>query len=164
MVKFIQRYKALRIQRAHMNAWLRVEDTKEWRKRKQKSQVVFGEEVEGPSFRDYRVQNADMAGADNKEVVEDREAKERERREEEDEAAEGLQVQLEKRGKARADADNHVVYPDPTLSIAVNPNAGCMTGLDIVAKHGATDLIRALHVYLKKNTTHRSLPDFFLPT
>ncbi|KAG8728510.1 hypothetical protein FRC10_004878, partial [Ceratobasidium sp. 414] len=164
MVKFIQRYEVLRIQRAHMNAWLGVEDTKERRKWKRKSRVVFGEEVEGPSFRDYGVQNADMAGVENEEVVKDREAEEQERREEEDEAAEGLQVRLEKRGKARADADDHVVYPDPTLSIAVNPNAGRMTGLDIVAKHGATDLIRALHVYLKKNTTRRSLPDFFLPT
>ncbi|KAG8682413.1 hypothetical protein FRC08_014980, partial [Ceratobasidium sp. 394] len=108
MVKFIQRYEALRIQRAHMNAWLGVEDPKVRRKRKQKSRVVFGEEVEGPSFRDYGVQNADMAGADNEEVVEDREAEELERREEEDEAAEGQQVQLEKRRRAGADADEHV--------------------------------------------------------
>ncbi|KAG8726208.1 hypothetical protein FRC10_007388, partial [Ceratobasidium sp. 414] len=139
-----KRYEVLRIQQAHMNAWLGVEDTKERRKWKWKSWVVFGEEVEGLSFRDYGVQNADMAGVENKEVVEDREAEERE--------------------KARADADDHVVYPDPTLSIAVNPNAGRMKGLDIITKHGATDLIQALHIHPKKNTTRCSLPDFFLPT
>ncbi|KAG9079838.1 hypothetical protein FRC06_007410, partial [Ceratobasidium sp. 370] len=161
MVKFIQRYEALRIQRAYMNTWLGVEDTNQRRKRKRKSRVVFGEDVEGPSFKKYGAQSADMAGADEEE---DQEAEELERLEEEDEAAEGLRVQLEKRGRAGADAGEHVVYPDPTLSIAVNPNAGRMKGLDIFSKHGATDFIRALHIYLKKNTTRHSLPDFFLPT
>ncbi|KAG8734101.1 hypothetical protein FRC10_011942 [Ceratobasidium sp. 414] len=164
MVKFIQRYEALRIQRAHMNAWLGAEGTNKWRKRKRKSRVVYGEDVEGPGFRDYGVQSADMAGADKEEAVEDREAEELERQEEEDEVAEGLQVQLEKHGRPGAGADEHVVYPDPTLSIAINPNAGRMKGLDIIAKHGATDFIQALHTFLKKNTTRQSLPDFFLPT
>ncbi|KAG9079990.1 hypothetical protein FRC06_007208, partial [Ceratobasidium sp. 370] len=126
MVKFIQRYEALQIQRAHMNSWLGVKDTNERRKWKRGSRVVFGEEVEGPEFRDYGVQSADIAGEDNEQTVEDREAEELERQEEEDEAAEGLQVRLEKHGRPRADAGEHVVYPDPTLSITVNPNAGRM--------------------------------------
>ncbi|KAG9079934.1 hypothetical protein FRC06_007298 [Ceratobasidium sp. 370] len=161
MVKCIQRYEALQIQRAYMNTWLGVEDTNQQRKRKRKSRIVFGEDVEGPSFKKYGAHSADMAGADKEE---DQEAEELERLEEEDEVAEGLRVQLEKRARARADAGEHMVYPDPTLSIAVNPNAGRMKGLDIISKHGATDFIWALQIYLKKNMTHQSLPDFFLPT
>jgi hypothetical protein len=61
------------------------------------------------------------------------------------------------RMRTAADARQHVVYPNPTLSIAARPTSGRLRGTDIVTKHGATNLISALHIYLGKHGT-RKLP------
>ncbi|KAG8737371.1 hypothetical protein FRC10_008286, partial [Ceratobasidium sp. 414] len=58
----------------------------------------------------------------------------------------------------------HAVYPNPTLSIALKPTAGRVRGLDLVTKYGATELIPALHRYLKRHATRQNLPSNFLPT
>ncbi|KAG9073823.1 hypothetical protein FRC06_011124 [Ceratobasidium sp. 370] len=170
MVKFIQRYEALRIHQAHMNTWLEIDDDGGGRKRGRKSRVVYGEEVEGPLLRGHEAQSISTAGAAEEDASDDGdgtgdcETQDLEQREEEEKAAEGLRVWLGKHGGPRMDAHQHMVYPDPTLSIAVNPGAGRVRGLDIIDQYGATDLIWALGSYLKKNTTRQHLPHFFLPT
>ncbi|KAG9087826.1 hypothetical protein FRC06_002349 [Ceratobasidium sp. 370] len=153
MVKFIQRM-----------------STNGGREQRKKSCVVYGKEVKGPMLDEHRAQSITVVGAAEEDTVGsgdsdgDGEAKELEQQEDDDEAAEGLQIRLEKGGRPRTNASEHMVYLDPTLSIAVNLSAGQVKGFDIIDKYGATDFIRALHLYPKKNMTHRSLPDFFLPT
>ncbi|KAG8737219.1 hypothetical protein FRC10_008451 [Ceratobasidium sp. 414] len=161
MVKFVQRYEALRIHRAHMDRWLGIVRTGANRRRR-KSRVVFGEDVEGPLLKEYETQ-ARGSGIGAGDGDGEDEGEEQERREEQDEAAEGPQVQLEGR-RRESDADRHVVYPNPTLSIAVNANGGRLQGHDIIDKHGAVDFIKALHVYLNKHPTRDNIPNFFLPT
>ncbi|KAG9091537.1 hypothetical protein FS749_016465, partial [Ceratobasidium sp. UAMH 11750] len=145
MVRFMRRYEALRIHCAHLNAWLGIDGTGRRKKRKRKSRVVYDED-EDPT-REGQSTNPIGAAQDT-----------------EDEEAEGPEVRLEKNGRLGTDATKHVIYPDPTLSIAIKPGAGRVKGLDIIGEYRATDFIQALHIYLKKNTTRRSLPNFFLPT
>ncbi|KAG8734472.1 hypothetical protein FRC10_011708 [Ceratobasidium sp. 414] len=164
MVKFVQRYEALRIHRAHMDRWLGVtEEAANRRRRGWKSRVVLDEEeVECPRQSGEAIQASEGTGM--AEVEGDIEAEEREHLEEEDEAAEGPKAQLRGRRRTGPDAKQHVVYPDPALSIAVKPSAGRISGAGIVDKYGAPNFVRSLHAYLKKHTTRKHLPSFFLPT
>ncbi|KAG8738093.1 hypothetical protein FRC10_007286 [Ceratobasidium sp. 414] len=160
MVKFVQRYEALRIHRAHMDRWLGVtEEAANRRRRGRKSRVVLDEEVEAIQASEGTGM-AEVEGETECNI----EAEEKERLEEEDEAAEGPKVQLEGRRRMGPDANQHVVYLDPALSIAVQPSAGRVSGADIVGKYGALNFVRSLHTYLKKHTTRKHLPSFFLPT
>ncbi|QRV89046.1 hypothetical protein RhiJN_17064 [Ceratobasidium sp. AG-Ba] len=67
------------------------------------------------------------------------------------------------RMRTAADARQHVVYPNPTLSIALKPTVSRVRGLDLISKYGATNIVPALQTYLKKHGT-RQLPTDFLPT
>ncbi|KAG9103426.1 hypothetical protein FRC06_010844, partial [Ceratobasidium sp. 370] len=118
----------------------------------------------GPLWKEYETQTGGggRRAGDGDGDGED-EGEEQERREEQDEVAEGPQVQLEGR-RRELDGDRHVVNPNPTLSIAVNPNGGQLQGHDIIDAYGAVHLIKALHMYLKKHPTRDSIPDFFRPT
>ncbi|KAG9080792.1 hypothetical protein FRC06_006159, partial [Ceratobasidium sp. 370] len=171
MVRFIQRYEALRIQRAYMNSWLGITEVDAKAKRRaRRSRIVYEEEEAIQTGAGAGISGDEAGNEAGNEVGDeagdcDTEAEERERREEEDEEAEGPKVQLEgRRRRTGSDANKDVVYPDPALSIAVKPSGGRISGADIVDKYGATDLIRSLHVYLKRHTTRKYLPSFFLPT
>ncbi|KAG8734649.1 hypothetical protein FRC10_011596 [Ceratobasidium sp. 414] len=67
------------------------------------------------------------------------------------------------RMRMAAEARQHMVYPNPMLSIAWKPTAGRVRGIDIIAKYRATDFVPALHAYLNVHGTWR-LPPNFLPT
>ncbi|KAG8731844.1 hypothetical protein FRC10_001428 [Ceratobasidium sp. 414] len=159
MVKFMQRYEALRIQRAYVDRFLgSIASARERRE----SRVVYGEEVdvqtgggEGPSG------YAGRSGTGEK--VAGRAEGEEEEREAEAEAAEGEKVRLAGGRRATSDVNGHVVYPNPMLSIALRPTAR-VRGLDIITKYGATGLIHALHKYLKKHGKRPNFPTAFLPT
>ncbi|KAG9096299.1 hypothetical protein FRC06_008818, partial [Ceratobasidium sp. 370] len=172
MIKFIQRFEALRIHRARMNAYLgRVpsEDTK-----RRKSRVIYEEDEVGASWEapaghvdmahtggnGGNVSNVGNRGMGGVGAGEGKDDEDEEDEEDEDEE----QVHFAGRMKTTADARRHVVYPDPTLSIALKPTAGRVRGLDLVAKYGTTDLVHALHHYLKRHATRQNLPTNFLPT
>ncbi|KAG9074491.1 hypothetical protein FS749_013948 [Ceratobasidium sp. UAMH 11750] len=162
MVKFIQRHEALRIHRAYMQRFLGVNNAE---RRRRNGRVIYGEEVEGPRPEQegppepVRVTSREGGGecGDGGEDTEDEE----ERLEGEDEAAEGEKASLEG-GKAVSDANEHVVYPNPTLSIALRPTAH-VRGLDLIANYGTSDLIHALHTFLKHETQGK-YPTAFFPT
>ncbi|KAG8701684.1 hypothetical protein FRC09_005197, partial [Ceratobasidium sp. 395] len=80
-----------------------------------------------------------------------------------DEGEDDEQQHYQGRMRTATEAREHVVYPNPTLSIALKPTVSRLRGIDIVAKYGAADLVSALHAYLKKHGT-RQLPTEFLPT
>ncbi|KAG9094663.1 hypothetical protein FRC06_010601, partial [Ceratobasidium sp. 370] len=156
MVKFVQRYKALQIHRAYVDRFPGIAGSG---RGPRKSQVVYEEEVEGPAPGEHVGRSAIISGKGGGEG--EGEGVEVEGRlEGEDEAAEGEKVPLE---GSRSDANEHVVYPNPTLSIALWP-AVRLRGLDIIAKYGATDLIHALHMFLKNHPAQRKHPTTFLPT
>ncbi|KAG9089079.1 hypothetical protein FS749_001637, partial [Ceratobasidium sp. UAMH 11750] len=81
---------------------------------------------------------------------------------EEDEDEE--QIHFAGRMKPTEDTRQHVVYPNPALSIALKPTAGQVRGLDLMTKYGATDSVHALHHYLRRHATRQNLPANFLPT
>ncbi|KAG8707606.1 hypothetical protein FRC08_000391 [Ceratobasidium sp. 394] len=160
MIKLLQRYEAMRIQRARMDAYLgRVapDGTKRrW------SCVVYEEEGDmswQTSIGHVATGNVEQAenGKSNKDEDEDEDKDDEDEDEEE-------QVHFPGRMKTSADARRHAVYPNPTLSIALKPTAGRVRGLDLVTKYGATDLIPALHRYLRRHATRQNLPSNFLPT
>ncbi|KAG8702242.1 hypothetical protein FRC09_004849 [Ceratobasidium sp. 395] len=169
MIKFIQRYEALRIHRARMNTYLgrtAVEGDK-----RRPSHVVYGED-EDPFHPGCEVSVGHAASgfaeeypnkphnrpggiAGNGDENDDSEN---------DEEEDAEQVHFPGRMQTARDARRRVVYPNPTLSIGVKPTAGRVRGLDIAAKYGATGLIPALHAYLKKHGTRKDFPRNFLPT
>jgi hypothetical protein len=176
MIKFFQRYEALRIHRARMNVYLgRVSNEGDKRRR---SLVVYGEDEDVPfepawepimgagrntasSAQSGRAETGDVGGSEELVggVVDTGEDEDEENDEDEDED----QQHYPGRMRTAADARQHVVYPNPTLSIAVRPTSGRVRGTDIVAKYGATNLIAALHTYLGQHAT-RKLPPNFFPT
>ncbi|KAG8738272.1 hypothetical protein FRC12_016817 [Ceratobasidium sp. 428] len=162
MVTFMQRYEALRIHRAYMNRWLGIDGRRGRRKR---SQVVYGEEVEGPLPKGQSAGSADSnsTGAGEDEGEGDAEAEEREHRERADEEAEGPQVELQRDGEAASEVNQHVVYLEPTQSIAVKAPAR-VQGIIMADKYGAKDFIPALHAYLNKTKPRENIPKFFFPT
>ncbi|KAG8727188.1 serine/threonine protein kinase [Ceratobasidium sp. 414] len=91
------------------------------------------------------------------------EGEEQERWERQDEVSEGPQAKVESGWREQLDANGSVVYPKPTLLIAVAPNCQ-IQGQEIIDKHGATDFVKALHVFLKKHPTWDNIPSHFLPT
>ncbi|KAG9091640.1 hypothetical protein FRC06_000483, partial [Ceratobasidium sp. 370] len=112
MIKFLQRYEAMRIQRGHMNAYLgRV--APDGAKRRW-SRVVYGED-EGTLWQASvghvaaeNVEKRDIsAGEDEGEGDEDAE-------DDEDEEEDEEQVHFPGRMKTTADARRHAVYPNPT--------------------------------------------------
>ncbi|KAG9079664.1 hypothetical protein FS749_008328 [Ceratobasidium sp. UAMH 11750] len=166
MIKFLQRYEALRIHRAKMDTYLG-RPIPEGRKRR-KWRVVLGEDEDAPfhpSWQPAGGQTAmgqpEMDDGDGVNVSGHVNG-----HEEADEAEEGEDEDQEHfpgRMRTAADARQHVVYPNPTLSIARKPTAGRVRGLDIIAKYGAVDFVPALHAYLNVHGTRR-LPFNFLPT
>ncbi|KAG8696846.1 hypothetical protein FRC08_006902 [Ceratobasidium sp. 394] len=162
MIKFIQRIEALRIHRARMDAYLgRVvpDDAK-----RRKSRVVYEEEdvswqaSAGHVVTECNVEQPAHAGQGEGRGKGDGDGSDNE--EEEDEE----QVHFAGRMKTTMDARQHAVYPNPTLSIALKPTAGRVRGLELMTKYGATDLVRALHHYLKWHATRQNIPPNFLPT
>ncbi|KAG8731278.1 hypothetical protein FRC10_001910 [Ceratobasidium sp. 414] len=81
----------------------------------------------------------------------------------EEEGEDEDQQHLPGRMQTAADARQHVVYPNPTLSITQKLTVGHVRGLDIIAKYRAVDFVPALHAYLNIHGTQR-LPTNFLPT
>ncbi|KAG8729278.1 hypothetical protein FRC12_021088 [Ceratobasidium sp. 428] len=174
MIKFCQRYEALRIHRARMNKYLgRVAATGEQRRQ---SRVVYGEDEDAP-FRPAREGKTGHAasqyatggmGAGDEAVDENAANGEGgdgdEGLNDDNEGEDGEQRHFRGRMRTAADARQHVVYPNPTLSIARKPTVSRVRGLDIIAKYGATDFVSALHAYLKKYGTRPNLPTNFLPT
>lgn len=166
MVTFMQRYEALRIHRTYMNEWCGT--VGDWRTRTRRTRVIYDEEDEGTMRREPEpsLPNVVGGGGDNGDGGSDDEDGniatvdlEAQRRD----TARGA-VGLARNGKIPSDADRHVVYPDPKLSIAVEPTAGRVRGDHIVATHGASDFISALHTYLKAHKTRRYVHKNFLPT
>ncbi|KAG9097486.1 hypothetical protein FRC06_007493 [Ceratobasidium sp. 370] len=127
------------------------------RKGPRKSRVVYNEDEDEPEPEGVA---AAMANSEVVKVVKEDEAG---RLEEEDKAAEGEKVQL-KGDRGVSDAKEHVVYPNPTLSIARRLTAGLLRGLDIISNYGTTNLIPVLHLYLKNHATRKNYPTTFLPT
>jgi hypothetical protein len=167
MIKFLQRYEALRIHRARMNAYLgRVSIKKEKRRR---SRVVYGEDEDVPfepawelsGVQTGRTETGNAGGSDEYVggVIDTGEDENGDDDEDEDED----QQHYPGRMQTAADARQHVVYPNPTLSIAVRPTSGRVRGIDIATKYGATNLVSALHTYLGQHAT-RKLPPNFFPT
>ncbi|KAG8713982.1 hypothetical protein FRC09_018121, partial [Ceratobasidium sp. 395] len=176
MVVFIQRYEALRIHRAYMNRWLGIEHGWNGRRQRRRSRVVFGEEVEGPMTGVWGGggsgdgqgvcghSSGDGGGDGDGENEGEDEGEEQERREQEEREADGPLMQLENNQGTVPDADQHVVYPSPHVSIPITPTAGSVQGLDIIGTYGAADLIPALHQYLNKNKPRQNIPSTFFPT
>jgi hypothetical protein len=177
MIILLQRYEALRIHRARMDAHLgrlSVEGN-----RRRRSRVVYGQDedvpfqpawepvaepsrVNGKSAKaGYANNNEESIGSgfEAREDEDEDEAEDEDNDEDEDED----QQHYPGRMQTAADARRHVVYPNPTLSIAVKPTCGRVRGIDIMGKYGALDLIPALHAYLDEHGT-RKLPPNFLPT
>lgn len=167
MVIFMQRYEALRIHRAYIDEWLGVVD--DGRRRKRRSRVVYGEEVEGAEGTIR--QESQLGGLGSGGVADivgnggddDEDEGSEESREEQEQEAEGTKVQLERGASAKSDAD-HVVYLNPTLFLAAQPTAGQVRGDRIVATHGAIDFLSALHSFLRSHKTRRYVHKNFLPT
>ncbi|QRW03803.1 hypothetical protein RhiLY_02802 [Ceratobasidium sp. AG-Ba] len=169
MIRFIQRYEALRIHRAQINTYLgRVSGPNE---RQQRGRVVYGEDEEVPfqptwelnkhvaTEGDGRSEEAWRGSANRYGVAIEGDDDGRVDEEDEDEDQEHYPGRM----RTAAEARQHVVYPNPTLSIAAKPTTGRVRGIDIATKYGATDLISALHSFLNKHST-RKLPPLFLPT
>jgi hypothetical protein len=179
MIGFIQRYEALRIHRARMDAYLgrlSVEGDK-----RRRSRVVYGEDEDVPFDPAWEAsaQHNEPSGA-GRESTKSRQANgydepidgsvdaggEDEGGDDDDDNDEGEdedQQHYPGRMRTAADARQHVVYPNPTLSIAAKPTTGRVLGVDIISKYGAANLIPALHAYLNEHGT-RKLPPNFLPT
>ncbi|QRW14314.1 hypothetical protein RhiLY_13313 [Ceratobasidium sp. AG-Ba] len=165
MIQFLQRYEALRLHRARMNAHLGLPPVE----RRRKSRVVYGEDEE--FVPQHQVSAGHVASADGRPrsglastlegIVGDLAGEVDEGCNDEDE--DGEQQHFRGRMRMATEARQHVVYPNPTLSIALKPTVGRVRGIDIVAKYGATDLVSALHVYLTKLSARR-YPSNFLPT
>ncbi|KAG8784462.1 hypothetical protein FRC12_018682 [Ceratobasidium sp. 428] len=165
MAIFMQRYEALRIHRAYMNAWLGMDGR---RRRRKRSRVVYGDEVDERLRLLRKGQSAGEVGGSGVESGEaeaegDAEAEERERREREDEEAEGEQVEVGKAGVAASEVNEHVVYLQPTQKLALRA-PGRVNGLDMADRYGARDFIPALHTYLNKTKPRENIPKFFFPT
>ncbi|KAG8682098.1 hypothetical protein FRC08_015195 [Ceratobasidium sp. 394] len=168
MIKFLQRYEALRIHRARMDTYLG-RSIPEGR-RQHKLHVVLGEDEDAPfhpSWQPAGSQQSEMDGGDDGDDGDGVDMGGNVNgREEPDEAEEGEdedQQHYPGRMRTAAEARQHVVYPNPTLLIARKPTAGRVRGLDIIAKYGAVDFVPALHAYLNVHGTQR-LPSDFLPT
>lgn len=179
MIKFLQRYEALRMHRARMNTYLGRWETNSDRRRK--SRVVLGEDEDVPFHPSWEMgghheatgrvdmgkgivgseSGGDGASGDGVRIGGD--GWEQNDEGNEDEGEDEEQQEFPGRMRTAADARGHVVYPNPTLSIALKPTAGRVRGIDIISKHEAVDLISALHVYLNVHGTRRLPPDF-LPT
>jgi hypothetical protein len=176
MIKLIQRYEALRIHRARMNTYLgRVSVEGEKRRR---SRVVYGEdedvpfepvwelsvgvggnEPSGSTETGYADGNGGYVGGGVGAEEGDKDAEDEDNDEDEDKD----QQHYPGRMRTAADARQHVVYPNPTLSIAARPTSGRVRGIDLATKYGATGFIPALHTYLGQHAT-RKLPPNFFPT
>ncbi|KAF8593456.1 hypothetical protein BDV93DRAFT_482428 [Ceratobasidium sp. AG-I] len=111
MVRFMERYEAIRMHRSRMNTYLGQTDTAGGEREPRRSRVIYEEDGEGDS--------ADSGFGD------------------------------------AGDNDDHT---------RARPSGGRMLGIDIVAKHEATDLLRTLHSYLRNHATRQNLPTAFLPT
>ncbi|KAG8706171.1 hypothetical protein FRC09_002544 [Ceratobasidium sp. 395] len=175
MIKFIQRYEALRIHRSLMDRYLGKAPGEGEKRRK--SRVVYGEDEEAPFVPSWEVSVGHAAegraegrteGQIERPIV--TEAVEGDIDEDvngdggDSEDEDEDQVHFQGRMRTSAEAKRHVVYPNPTLSIALKPTAGRVRGLELVAKYGATQLIPALHSYLRKHSSRQNLPVAFLPT
>ncbi|KAG9078124.1 hypothetical protein FRC06_008523, partial [Ceratobasidium sp. 370] len=160
MVKFMQRYEALRIHRAYVDRFLgSIASVRERRE----SQVVYGEEVDGQIGGGEGLSGHAGSLGTGESVVE-RAEEERDHQEEvKDEAAEGEKARLAGGRRATSDVNGHMVYLNPTLLITLQPTVR-VRGLDIIAKYGATGLIHVLHTYLKKHGKRPNFPTAFLPT
>ncbi|KAG8711880.1 hypothetical protein FRC08_015318 [Ceratobasidium sp. 394] len=175
MIKFLQRHEAIRIHRARMNAYLGrfIIDGP----RRRKCRVIYEDEEE-PAFEpgwqvpvghvatgyaagglDENDEGVDGTGDD---IGEGDIGKGGE--DDNDEGEDEDQVHFSGRMATATDARRHVVYPNPTLSLALKPTAGRVKGLSIIANYGCSDFVHALHVYLRKHATRQNLPANFLPT
>ncbi|QRV81053.1 hypothetical protein RhiJN_09068 [Ceratobasidium sp. AG-Ba] len=166
MIKFIQRYEALRIHRARMNSYLG--SVAEGDNGRRKSHVVYEDEHDAfypvQEVGGSREHGAQFAGVDTNVFTDiDIERKNGEENSDKDEGEDEEQTHYTARMQTAADARQHVVYPNPMLSIALKPTCGQVRGIDIIANHGATNLVLALHNFLNKHGT-RKLPTNFLPT
>ncbi|KAG8788550.1 hypothetical protein FRC12_014430 [Ceratobasidium sp. 428] len=163
MIKFIQRYEAIRIHRGRMNSYLgRVAEDRDKRRR---SRVVYGDDEDVPF---HPAWEANTASGPTSEVnvepaIRTEVGDEEEDRFVNDEGEDDEQQHFEGRMRTATEAREHVVYPNPTLSMALKPTISRLRGVDIIAKYGATDLVSALHAYLKVHGTQQ-LPSNFLPT
>ncbi|KAG8722880.1 hypothetical protein FRC08_004510 [Ceratobasidium sp. 394] len=171
MIKFLQRYGALRIHRARMDAYLG-RSIHEGRKRR-KLRVVLEEDEDALHHRSWQPTSSRRSemdvGNDGGDGNGDGESdgvnmgSNVNGREQPDEAEEGEgEDQQHHPGRMRtaAEARQHVVYPSPMLSIVP---AGRVRGLDVIAKYGAVNFVPALHAYLNVHGTRRLLSNF-LPT
>ncbi|KAG9097302.1 hypothetical protein FRC06_007710, partial [Ceratobasidium sp. 370] len=173
MIKFIQRYEALRIHRARMDACLGRVAVDGGDKRR-RSRVVYGEDdvpfqaavqAQGQQIASARAEGSSVEGQQASDVGMDIGGNQGGDEDDggNDEDKDEEQQHFQGRMRTAAEARQHVVYPNPTLSIARRPTVSRVRGIDIIAKYGATDLISALHTYLDKYGT-RKLPPNFLPT
>ncbi|KAG9089920.1 hypothetical protein FRC06_001305, partial [Ceratobasidium sp. 370] len=163
MIKFLQRYEALRIHRARMDAYLGRSIPEGGKQRKM--HVVLGEDEDVPFHPSWEPAGnhgkPEMDGGNDEDV--DVGSDVNEDRPDDEEGEDEDQQHFPGRMRTAADARRHVVYPNPTLSIARKPTAGRILGIDIMSKYGAPDFIPALHAYLNVHGTRR-LPPNFLPT
>ncbi|QRW12626.1 hypothetical protein RhiLY_11625 [Ceratobasidium sp. AG-Ba] len=169
MIRFIQRYEALRILRARINAYIGIVESDGGSSRK--SCVVYDDDdalfcptgnVAGGQGAGRRL---GAGGDEGSGAVVDIGAglEEDDQEDNQEEGEDEEQTHIPGRMRTAADARRHVVYPNPTLSIALKPTSGRVRGLDIIANHGATDFVSALHAFLNTHGS-RKLPPFFLPT
>ncbi|KAG8710043.1 hypothetical protein FRC08_017694 [Ceratobasidium sp. 394] len=165
MIKFLQRHEALRIHQAKMDTYLGRSNPE-----RRKMQVMLGEDEDAPFHPSWEpvaehigVGQPGMGGNDDGDVDVGGGVNESDEPDQEEEGKDEDQEQFPGRMRTAADARQHVVYPNPTLSIARKPTAGRVRGLDIITKYGAVDFVPALHAYLNVHGTRR-LPPNFLPT
>ncbi|QRW03214.1 hypothetical protein RhiLY_02213 [Ceratobasidium sp. AG-Ba] len=162
MIKFLQRYEALQIQRARVNAYLGSVAGGGGSRRR--SHVVFDED---PFYPVQEVAGSGEPGAHSvgidSSVTTDVERENDDEESDEEEGEDEEQTHYPAHMQTAADVRRHVVYPNPTLSIALKPTCGRVRGIDIIANHGATDLVSALHTFLNEHGS-RKLPTNFLPT
>ncbi|KAG9076239.1 hypothetical protein FRC06_009623, partial [Ceratobasidium sp. 370] len=163
MIKFLQRYEALRIHHARMDAYLGRSIPGGGKQRKM--HIVLGEDKDvlfHPSWEPAGNHGKpEMDGGNGEDV--DVGSDVNEDRPDDEEGEDKDQQHFPGRMRTAADARRHVVYPNPTLSIAWKPTAGRILGIDIMSKYGAPDFIPVLHAYLNVHGTQR-LPPNFLPT
>ncbi|QRW12579.1 hypothetical protein RhiLY_11578 [Ceratobasidium sp. AG-Ba] len=166
MIRFIQRYEALRILRARINAYIGIVESDGGSSRK--SCVVYDDDdalfcptgnVAGGQGAGRRL---GAGGDEGSGAVVDIGAglEEDDQEDNQEEGEDEEQTHIPGRMRTAADARRHVVYPNPTLSIALKPTSGRVRGLDIIANHGATDFVSALHAFLNTHGS-RKLPPFF---
>lgn len=138
MIKFVQRFEAIRIQRAYLDTYYGLPGDRTV----EESRVVYGD---------------DEDALEEKEKDEGGEAEDAE-----DEGDEEDNVFVEGRGAC----DRHEVYPEPDRGQAKKPTAPGQCGWHLIEQHGVTNLVADCHRWLKKHlgpsTYHDPVTPFHL--